>query len=122
MEKDIEVFLTMNQETTKYLLPVEEEMTLQEFFISLQTLFENFETNTLKATTFDIYDLSFQRIALVGSNHQLFIDEAYHHLKTMKDLFDVFITTIKVITLGTTPIHKILLEEKELKKILKLDN
>lgn len=118
MEKTILMNLTMNQKTTSFNLPVNDSMSLVEFFISLQLLLTKLDTSNKPATTFDIYDLSFNRIALVGDSQQLHIDDAYKNLKTIKDLLDVCIETIEVITLGTTPVFKVLQEEKYLKDAL----
>ncbi len=118
MNQEIKMNLTMDGKSVSTSLPVDDEMTLIEFFLSLQLLLKNLQTGEKKATTFDIYDLSFERIAIVGDNHELWIDEAYENLKTIKDLLNVCIDTIEVITLGNTPIQKVLQEEKYLKEAL----
>ncbi len=118
MEKELKMNLTMDGKTISTSLPVEEEMSLVEFFLSLQLLLKNLQTKQPQATTFDIYDLSFERIAIVGENNELYIDEAYENLKTIKDLLNVCVDTIEVITLGNTPVNKVLQEEKYLKEAL----
>ena len=115
MEKDIKMNLTMDGKTVETILPVEEEMSLVDFFISLQMLLKSL---TSKSLTFDIYDTSFQRIAMVGENFELYIDENYENLSSVKDLFNVCVDTIEVIALGKRSVSQILKEESLLKEAL----
>ena len=118
MIKEIKMNLTLNGKCIETSLPVDDEMLLVDFFITLQVFLTKLPENVDKITTFDIYDLSFERIALVGSNDELYISEAYENLNTLNDLFDVCIDTIEVIALGTRSVSKVLQEEKYLKEAL----
>ena len=114
--KDIKMNLTLsNKQFIETVLPVEEQMSLIDFFLSLQVLLKGIDQ---KALTFDIYDINFQRIAIVGENYELYIDEAYENLKTIDDLFNVCIDTIEVIALGKSSVSKVLQEEAYLKQAL----
>ena len=114
--KDIKMNLTLsNKQFIETVLPVEEQMSLIDFFLSLQVLLKAIDQ---KALTFDIYDINFQRIAIVGENYELYIDEAYENLKTIDDLFNVCIDTIEVIALGKSSVSKVLQEEAYLKQAL----
>ncbi len=53
MEKELKMNLTMDGKTISTSLPVEEEMSLVEFFLSLQLLLKNLQTKQPQATTFD---------------------------------------------------------------------
>ena len=115
MEKELKMNLTMDKKTIETILPVEEQMPLVDFFFSLQMLLKSLTSNSL---TFDVYDTSFQRIAMVGENFELVIDENYENLSTVSDLFNVCIDTIEVIALGKRSVSQILQEEKLLKEAL----
>lgn len=115
MEKDLKMNFTVDGKTIETILPVEEHMPLVDFFLSLQALLKQLQSS---ATTFDIYDLSFQRIAMVGEDNELYIDESYENLSYVSDLFDVCIDTIEVIALGKSSVTKVLQEEKYLQEAL----
>ena len=70
------------------------------------------------ATTFDIYDTQFHRIAIIDDDLELYIEEEYASLNTVDDLYNVCIDTIEIIALGTRPIRKVLQEEEMLKYAL----
>ena len=115
MEKELKINFTFEGKTIELILPVEENMRLIDMYLSLQSLLKQF---SLTATTFDIYDLSFQRIAMVGENNELYIDESYKNLKYVYDLFNVCVDTIEIIALGKSSVKKVLQEEKLLKEAL----
>ena len=111
--KDIKMNLTMNNHCIETNIPIDENLTFEDFFFALQILLANLKENINKITTFDIYDLSFERIALVGNNNELFISPKFKNLHYAKELFDLKIDTIEVISLGTTSAKKVLEEERQ---------
>lgn len=110
--------LTMNQQTVETLLPVDSNLSFIDFLLSLQLLLVNLKENTEKVSTFDIYTLSFERIALIGDNNEIYLDEKYQNVKTIQDLFDLNIKEIEVLALGNRSISKVLQEEKLLQEAL----
>ena len=117
--KDIKMNLTMNNHCIETNIPIDENLTFEDFFFALQILLANLKENINKITTFDIYDLSFERIALVGNNNELFISPKFKNLHYATELFDLKIDTIEVISLGTTSAKKVLEEERQLDEALK---
>lgn len=114
MNKEIKIILTLNEKTTEFDLPVEDDMEIVDFLISLQMFLATFSN----LTTFDIYDSSFERIALVGKDNELYISKTYSNLKYIYDLFNSGIDKIEVIALSSSSVEKVLKEEKLLKEAL----
>ena len=112
---DIKLNLTIDGAFSELVLPVESNMKLVDFFIALQLLLKRMSNN---ATTFDIYDTQFHRIAIIDDDLELYIEEEYASLNTVDDLYNVCIDTIEIIALGTRPIRKVLQEEEMLKYAL----
>ena len=106
--------ITLNGSLTEMILPVEEDMLTIDFYLSLQMLLKSLVDNI---TTFDIYNESFQRIALVGDDNELFIDPNFKEAKT---IYELNTTTLEVIGLGTRSVRKVLKEERDL--LLALEN
>ena len=67
---ELKLNITLNGSLTEMILPVEEDMLTIDFYLSLQMLLKSLVDNI---TTFDIYNESFQRIALVGDDNELFM-------------------------------------------------
>lgn len=114
MNKEIKIILTLNEKTTEFDLPVEDDMELIDFLISLQMFLATFSN----LTTFDIYDSSFERIAIVGKEHELYISKTYSNIKIIQDLLDAGINKIEVIALSNSSVEKVLKEEKLLQEAL----
>lgn len=112
---DIKLNLTIDGSFSELILPVESNMKLVDFFIALQLLLKKMSK---EATTFDIYDTQFHRIAIIDDELELYIEEEYSSLNTVEDLHNVCIDTIEVIALGNRPIRKVLQEEEMLKYAL----
>ncbi|MCI5745187.1 MAG: hypothetical protein MR270_02755 [Erysipelotrichaceae bacterium] len=120
MQKEIHLNVTMNNKTTTLDLPVDENMLFIDFFISLQSLLKSYNTSNLKITTFDVYTVSFERIAMVGDDYELFIDPSFASIQTISDLLNKNIDTIEVIGLGDRSVKKVLEEEMWLMKSLNI--
>lgn len=112
---DIKLNITIDGSFSELILPVESNMKLVDFFIALQLLLKKMSNG---ATTFDIYDTQFHRIAIIDDDLELYIEEEYAALNTVDDLYNVCIDTIEVIALGDRPIRKVLQEEEMLKYAL----
>ena len=118
MTNTLKMNLTLDGNTIETSLPVESDMPFVDFFLILQLFLTKLPENVNKVTTFDVYNLNFERIALVGNNNELYIDENYGNFEVIQDLFDNDIDTIEVIGLGTSSVSKVLQEEKYLKDAL----
>lgn len=112
---EIKLNITMGESFFETSLPIEEDMIIIDFLFSLQVLLNQLYD---KATTFDIYDLNFNRIALVGKDEELYIDEKYKHINTIFELIENNVDTLEVIALGTSSVKKVLQEEAYLKEAL----
>ena len=66
---DIKLNMTIDGSFSELILPVESNMKLVDFFIALQLLLKKMSK---EATTFDIYDTQFHRIAIIDEELELF--------------------------------------------------
>lgn len=110
---EINLNITLNGNFSNLTLPVEEDMLLIDFIIAIEQLMKTMVDNI---KTYDLYDTSFQRIALV-SEEELYIAEQYKKTYFIKDLM---IDTVEVIGLGQTTVSKVLQEERDL--LIALEN
>ena len=106
--------ITMNDSFSEMVIPVEKEMIFIDFLLCLQLLLKRISSNV---STFDIYDLNFNRIALVGENQELYIAKDYRHINRVYDLKEYEIDTLEIIGL-TSSVRKVLKEEYELQTAL----
>ena len=112
---EIKLNITMGESFFETPLPIEENMIMIDFIFSLQVLLNQLYN---EATTFDIYDINFNRIALVGENEQLYIDKQYQHINTIFELLENDVDTLEIIALGKTSVAKVLQEEAMLQAAL----
>ena len=110
---EITLNVTLNNNFSEFKVPVEESMLLIDLIFAIEGLMK---TMVDDITTFDLYDVNFQRIALV-SQEELFIAPEYKDIYTVLDLES---TTIEVIGLGKRSVSKVLQEERDL--LVALDN
>lgn len=111
---DISLKVITKENIEPMVLPTEKQMRFVDFLIYLQALLKQMFK---EATTFDIYDENYNRIAIVGENYELFIDPSYNKL-TCEDLSFMHQRPLEVVVLGTTPPSKVLEEEKILQDII----
>ena len=104
---ELNLNITLNGTFTELTVPVEENMLIIDLIFSIEMLMK---TLTEDITTFDIYDINFQRIALIDEN-EVYISEEY---KEKREVFDLDSLNIEVIGLGKTPVRKVLQEERDL--------
>lgn len=113
--KNFKLNITINKQLLELEIPVESNMKLVDFIMALQMLIKKIAN---EAVAIDIYDLQFQRIALIDDELDIYIEEEYDSISTVKDLYDVCVETLEIIVLGNRPIRKILQEEEMLKYAL----
>lgn len=96
-------------------IPIDEDIIMIDFIFYLQAFLSQLYENT---STYDIYDTSFNRIALVGSNQQIYIDAKYQNINSVYQLLENKIDTLEIIALSNNSVSKILQEEAFLQKAL----
>ena len=95
----------------------EERYKCQIYSLNLHDIFNELKQMSNGATTFDIYDDKYNRIAIVGENFELYIDPSYNKL-TCEDFVLMYQRPLEVVVLGTTPPSKVLEEERILQEII----
>ena len=111
---DINLKIITKENVEPMVLPTEKQMRFIDFLIYLQALLKQMSNG---ATTFDIYDDKYNRIAIVGENFELYIDPSYNKL-TCEDFVLMYQRPLEVVVLGTTPPSKVLEEERILQEII----
>ena len=75
---EINLKIITKENVEPLVLPTEKQMRFVDFLLYLQEMLKQMVNN---ATTFDIYDERYNRIAIVGDNFELFINPKYNELR-----------------------------------------
>lgn len=112
---EINLNITIGESFFNTVIPIEEDIIMIDFIFSLQAFLSKLYENT---STYDIYDTSFNRIALVGADEQIYIDKKYQNINSVYQLLENNIDTLEIIALSNNSVSKILQEEAFLQKAL----
>lgn len=115
---DIKINLTINNRFVDTKIPVNKNMNLVDFFFSLQLLLKDVKVDNKSFSTFDIYTTSFERIAIVSDNLEIYIADNFNNYIIVNDLLANNINTLEVIAINSPSVSKFLKEEKYLKEAL----
>ena len=111
---EINLKIITKENVEPLVLPTEKQMRFVDFLLYLQEMLKQMVNN---ATTFDIYDEKYNRIAIVGDNFELFINPKYNDLRC-EDVVMLHPSPLEVVVLGTTSPSKVLEEERLLQEII----
>lgn len=111
---EINLKIITKENVEPLILPTEKQMRFVDFLLYLQEMLKQMVNN---ATTFDIYDEKYNRIAIVGDNFELFINPKYNELRC-EEVVMLHSSPLEVVVLGMTSPSKVLEEERLLQEII----